>query len=103
MPEPRTFASSEQVVRTARRMYEMRATAKQIFGAQYRLKVAPFMRLLDAAQQRYRCDVIPALMTLAREAEQRGTPLADGEVLLLTSAAVEMSETDRILEKIPNA
>jgi len=96
MPEPR---ASEKVVRIAAQMYEMRDFAKRAFGAEYATRCAPWIKIIMAVQRSRRCGVLPALLRLHHD----GPPLSGFDVLLSVSAAVEMSETDRILEKLPNA
>jgi hypothetical protein len=88
-------------VRLAARMYDMRETARNILGESYALHVGQWVALICAAQERHKCDVLPAAMKLEKAAKASGHELSDMDVLLLTAAAVEMSETDRILEKIP--
>lgn len=101
MPDTRERLRANVI--TAARMYEMQKTAKNLFGERYAANVAQWIEVIAAAQARHKLDVIAALLHLHKEAEAKGFQLSEMDTLLMTAAAVEMCETDQILEGLPNA
>ena len=92
---------SEQNVRLAARIYEMRDTAKRILGERYAACVGEWVAIINRVQEREKLDVLPAVLHIQKRVVEKGKDLSDMDILLMTAAAVEMSEIDRILEQIP--
>ena len=78
-----------QDIRIASRMYDMQEAAQQLWGVEYSSKIAPWIEIIESAEKKHDCGVIPAVMHLLKVG---GLRLSDGDILALTAAAVDLVE-----------
>lgn len=80
--------ATEQQVRVAGRLYEIRDAMRGLFGPKFAERVQPYRCLLERVQTQQECDVLGAAMWLGRRVD----PTDTAEILLIMAAAVEMIE-----------
>ena len=78
---------TEQHIRLAARMYEMRDTAKRIAGDTYAAQIADWKTALAQIAASLEVSPIQAVPMIAK-----ANPVSAAEILWLTAAAVELSE-----------
>jgi hypothetical protein len=83
---------AEQNVRTAAKMYEMRETARSLFGASYSEKVEPWKAVLAKVAESLQAGPIEAALMMANPNAGHGHELNEFDTLLLISAAMELCE-----------
>jgi len=88
------MSGSEQQVRLAARLYEMRDTAKRFSGDRWPKTFATFGGYVQAAMKKWNLDTIPAAMRLVGEL-QKNAPGSEMTQMYLVAAAVELIEPEK--------
>lgn len=86
--------TSEQQIRLAAKLYEMRDGAKHILGNRYQERMNDFAKAIRIVQDRKKLDVLQAAMDICQHVEAGGF-----EVVFVMAAACEMLEPTQVQHK----
>jgi hypothetical protein len=88
--------ASEQQIRLAAKLYEMRDGAKHILGNRYHERMNEFAEAIRIVQQRRKLDILNAALDICQHVEAGGF-----EVVFVMAAACEMLEPTQVQHTAP--
>ena len=86
----------ENAVRMASKIYEMRDTAKSIYGDRYSEKSREYQAYIRAAMVKFKTDnALAAVPRMVKDAEANGGMFGDVAIMLLTAAAADIIDQEK--------
>lgn len=83
---------TQQQVRLAARMYEIRDLVRRLHRERYRDALQPFAEIIQEVMAKQKIDALDVLPFLVRDLGRVGKELSGMEVLMFTAATVEIVE-----------
>ena len=83
------MGKTEQAIWIANRMFQCRKAAKTLWGSEYKSKVAPYIEAVKSVMKGDKVTEIKAVLKITEMPQVKASEMA---VILLMSAAIEISE-----------